>query len=276
MTVVNIETGEAVVLDREEAELRSRLIGSALEAAADQFENAMDNLRTAVRERDDIALGYRSPADYISDRFGGRLARLGVDLRREVVREMTEMGMSVRAIAPVLGVGKSTVKRDQEHVSHMGHLHQTPESVERGEALADSGQTSRETSASPTDEEAVAATTETTEGADAGRSANYDPRPPVVGIDGKSYSRPAPKPKPTPTAQSDVDEAVEFVGTIARNLTVLSQMAVPDRRADLAAAWPLALGVVSPAMTDRFTPEQMRSVADGLHDLADEWEARNV
>ena len=39
-----------------------------------------------------------------------------------------EAGLSTRAIAPVVGVGKSTVDRDQ--VSHVGHL--TPESTTPG------------------------------------------------------------------------------------------------------------------------------------------------
>lgn len=37
--------------------------------------------------------------------------------RREVVRELTAAGMSTRAIAPIVGVGKSTIDRDAQQVS---------------------------------------------------------------------------------------------------------------------------------------------------------------
>jgi hypothetical protein len=46
------------------------------------------------------------------DRFGEALARLGIDPRREVVKELTELGLSTRAIAPIVGVDQSTVVRD--------------------------------------------------------------------------------------------------------------------------------------------------------------------
>jgi len=47
------------------------------------------------------------------DGNGATLSRLGVDLRREVVRELTEAGLSTRAIAPVVGVSNFTVSKDQ-------------------------------------------------------------------------------------------------------------------------------------------------------------------
>jgi len=43
--------------------------------------------------------------------LGGSLHRLGVEVRRAVVGELTAAGMSTRTIAPVVGVGKSTGDR---------------------------------------------------------------------------------------------------------------------------------------------------------------------
>lgn len=110
--VVNVVAGE--LLDVEAAERRASFICTDLDAAAAGFEAAMASMRLAITARDDVALGYRSPGDYISDRFGGRLARLGVDLRREVVRELTAAGLSTRAIAPVVGVSQKTVVKDRQ------------------------------------------------------------------------------------------------------------------------------------------------------------------
>lgn len=273
MTVVNIATGEAIeTLTRDDAERLSNRISARLDVIADNYTAVMPMIREAITRQAHAALGYRSPGDYARERFGDALAKLDPTMRREVVRELTEAGMSVRAIAPVVGISKSQVANDQREVSTTGHLSSLPTFAEH---MA-KHQTSRETSATPADEEAVAATTETTEGADAGRTANYDPRPPVVGIDGKTYSRPAPKPAPPVRGMTDAEQAIEYVETVARNLTVLSQLTVPERRAALREAFPIALGKVSPAQTDRFTPIQMRAVADGLHDLADEWENSNV
>lgn len=72
--------------------------------------------------------------------LGRRLAWLGVDLRREVVRELTEGGLSTRAIAPVVGISKSQVATDQQ-VSSAGHLIPTPAPSGAGPAPASAGST---------------------------------------------------------------------------------------------------------------------------------------
>lgn len=156
MTIVNTETGE--ILDAAAAERRAERISLRLDTIADNYLAVMPMIREAIEKRDDLALGYRSPGDYVSDRFGGSLQRLGVEVRREVVRELTAAGMSTRAIAPVVGVSQKTVDRDVRQVSHVTHLPQTPASESLGEDDDEAGQT---------------------------------PEAPVVGIDGKTYARPA-------------------------------------------------------------------------------------
>lgn len=187
MTLVNTTTGE--ILDAEAAEMRASFICSDLDHAADTFETAMGRMRAAIRDRDDLALGYRSPGDYLSDRFGGRLARLGVDLRREVVRELTEAGLSTRAIAPVVGTSFKTVARDiAAPVS--GDTPQTPVASATGAAsLAeadpqDAPDEEQVTAAAavPVSDDSIASTPEAETPA--------TPRPPVVGIDGKTYTVP--------------------------------------------------------------------------------------
>ena len=48
----------------------------------------------------------------IADRFGGSLSKLGIQLRREVVRELTDAGLSTRAIAPVFDVSRQMISKD--------------------------------------------------------------------------------------------------------------------------------------------------------------------
>lgn len=188
MTLVNAETGE--ILDATSAERRATKIGLRLDTSAENFEAAMEMMRAAIRDRDDLALGYRSPGDYLSDRFGGKLARLGVDLRREVVRELTEAGLSTRAIAPVVGISHMTVTRDLESgVTDVTPAPQTPEPAAGGEAVTGSGQ-APEGEVTPGDMPPPVRAT----------------RPPVTGIDGKTYTAPAPakaKRRPLPDAARD-------------------------------------------------------------------------
>ena len=73
----------------------------------------MPLIRQAIDGRAHEALGYPSIGAYAADRFGDKLTRLGVDIRRDVVKELTAAGMSTRDIAPVVGVSHVTVANDQ-------------------------------------------------------------------------------------------------------------------------------------------------------------------
>ncbi|ROS28873.1 hypothetical protein EDF22_0604 [Rathayibacter sp. PhB127] len=95
-----------------DAERLSSRIGLKLDSMADTFAGVLPLIREAI-ERDVYALlGYASHGAYVSDRFGDSLAKLGVDMRREVVRELTEAGLSQRAIAPVFGVSQPMIAKD--------------------------------------------------------------------------------------------------------------------------------------------------------------------
>lgn len=130
MALVNAETGE--LLDSAAAERRAERIRLRLDAIADNYQAVLPMIREAIEKRDDLALGYRSVGEYVSDRFGGALNNLGIEVRREVVRELTEAGMSSRAIAPVVGVSDRQVRYDAEQVGSVSHL-ETPRQVEPGD-----------------------------------------------------------------------------------------------------------------------------------------------
>lgn len=94
------------------AERLSARISARLDGIADNYVAVMPLIREALNRNAHAVLGYVSPGAYIKDRFGDALGKLGIDLRREVVRELSNAGMSTRAIAPVVGVNNATVHRD--------------------------------------------------------------------------------------------------------------------------------------------------------------------
>jgi hypothetical protein len=57
-------------------------------------------------------LGYKSWTAYVESEFGGVLPQLTRAERQPLVEELASIGMSTRAIAPIVGVGDSTVHRD--------------------------------------------------------------------------------------------------------------------------------------------------------------------
>lgn len=115
MTSVDTVTGEIVeALDRDDAERLSIRIGARLDTIADNYVAVLPMIREAIERQAHAALGYRSPGEYVADRFGESLSKLGVDVRRAVVHELTAAGLSTRAIAPVVGVSQQQVVRDSQ------------------------------------------------------------------------------------------------------------------------------------------------------------------
>jgi hypothetical protein len=112
------ETADKQPLTTAEAERLTTRIGLKLGILADTYESVMPLIREAIDRNAHIALGYPSFGAYAAGRFSDSLSRLGVDMRRDVVKELTAAGMSTRAIAPIVGVSKDTVNRDQAAVSH--------------------------------------------------------------------------------------------------------------------------------------------------------------
>jgi len=189
MNLLDTVTGELVEFDRASAERRAERITLRLDAIADNYRAVLPLIREAIEKRDDIALGYRSPGEYVADRFGQSLAGLGVDVRRAVVGELTEAGLSTRAIAAPLGVSEGTVRSDLKQVRSATHLTQTPASDLHDQPTA--------ASSAP-----VASDVEQAPGGEGNGEApvhhpeDPSPRSPVTGIDGKTYPGPATRAKP--------------------------------------------------------------------------------
>jgi len=269
MTVVNHETGEILEFDTAAAERRAERITLRLDAIAENYARVLPLIREAIEKRDDIALGYRSPGEYVSDRFGQSLAGLGVEVRRAVVGELTEAGLSTRAIAPVVGTSHMTVKADRDAgVKPFTPAPQAPPAVlpeTKGQGVDQHKATGED---SPTVGESM-----TQDGEDFG-----NPRPAITGIDGKTYT--PPKPRLAPVANSaewdDQDRAEELASNLARNLSLTYALTNADRRAEYIANW--SRGIKDrPVLGHNFvTPKHMRAIADALRTFATEWEQANV
>ena len=67
----------------------------------------------AHRERDWLALGYATWDELCEAEFRGAMIGLPRGERREAVAEMTDAGMSTRAIGAALGVSEGTIRNDR-------------------------------------------------------------------------------------------------------------------------------------------------------------------
>jgi len=186
MTLVDHRTGEVIEFDRAAAERRAERITMRLDAIAENYSRVLPMIREAIEKRDDIALGYRSPGDYVSDRFGNALSNLGLDVRRAVVKELTDAGLSTRAIAPVVGKHFTTVADDVK--SGVGSpTPDEPFSEGQPEASAYLGLDPQTPQGEVTDRSDSTGDLDAAR-VDTPRPADHTPRP-VTGIDGKTYTR---------------------------------------------------------------------------------------
>lgn len=189
MSLQVIETGEVVdEMTRVEAERITSRIADKLDTIADNLEQVLPLIGEALTREAWRALDYASPTAYVSERFAGALTRLPVEVRRPVVAQLSEAGMSTRAIAPIVGTTQKTVVKDTQaarsqvipEVSPARESSQpeppAPLTDEPGQVIKLTGWNSV---ASP--------------GAELPRSEN------IIGADGKEYKRPEPaenRPRP--------------------------------------------------------------------------------
>lgn len=169
MSLVNTETGELVEsLSTDDARRltdRIRLLAESLADTLDSLGTLIDEARTGSAW---LALGYRSWTEYVSTEFAGVLPRLDREPRQELVRDLDSRGMSLRAIAPVVGVSHEQVRKDRD-AARVNDLTPAPR-VAAGAPWEEEGRTE-----SPFE------------------SGASSPAPsPITGIDGRNYPRPQP------------------------------------------------------------------------------------
>ncbi|GAA4849436.1 hypothetical protein GCM10023403_10180 [Pseudonocardia benzenivorans] len=92
---------------------QARARADRIRASAVAVADWLADIRGAYAARDWEALGYPTWQEYLDGEFGEHRISLPVEERREVVGVMARAGMSVRAIAPALGVSVGTVQADR-------------------------------------------------------------------------------------------------------------------------------------------------------------------
>lgn len=199
MTTVDTRTGE--IIEAVTAE-RARQITDRIRLLAESVADGIDRLVERIHEAQQLgvheALGYRSWTDYVSTEFAGVLPRLGREPRRELVATLSETGMSVRSIASVTSAPKSTIQDDLQHLSETGHLAPVADATTQSP--------SQEGAANSVGNFGVAPSPRTTGSG----------RPPVVGRDGKTYTRPEPATAPDEKFWNDAAEKATESGWVAK------------------------------------------------------------
>lgn len=253
MTIVNHDTGEITdAMTPDAARKMTTQAQQEFKSSADHFKNGWALIELAVLGGGHVSLGYRSPGDYLHAEFDGLLSNLDVAERRLAVKEMSALGLSSRAIAPVLGVSHKTVVKDNQVVPEVPPAESPQAEVSRPSVVRD-------------------ATTEAAPGA-------ISPRPAVTGLDGKVYKMPE-RPRLAAVPETPVldGQAAEYANaekaskSLSNAIAKLLEFQHPNMREAMRRYWSMASNEVPPTPRRDVTPEQMRAAAQGLLALADEW-----
>ncbi len=118
VTLNDVEFGER--LDHERASLLITQIQSGFDVVSEDLHAIRERIKALYSGRGWEAMGYGSWPELCEAQFRGHVERLDRVARQSFVAELSAEGLSTRAIAPVVGVGKSTVDRDISHVSRGG------------------------------------------------------------------------------------------------------------------------------------------------------------
>src|SRR5258705_201924 len=118
MTSTELEVVEGTLatepLSEGKANVLDKRIRQACIRVADNTATLLDLLEEAAVGQAHVALGFPSWTAYVKDAV--TISPTDADERKVLVSLMSGKGMSVRAIADVVGAGKSTVSRDLEGV----------------------------------------------------------------------------------------------------------------------------------------------------------------
>lgn len=255
-------------IDIDAAQRRAERIRFHATNANDAMQSLQKLVHTARELEDHLTLGYPSWTAYVREIFGDEPLRLARDVRRELVAELAEAGMSTRAIAPIVGVTRQMVSKD---LAAGGNLVAT--SPDPAETLAP-----------------IPATFEVDGMTVTSRGEVIDPQPEttehtftekvktVTGLDGKTYTT---KPRePKPVAQGDEADrlnAIQASKAIGGALETLLGLTYPGyRKGIINDWWPIGKNDVPPAQSELFAPSQLRQIAQGLITTANEMEAHRV
>lgn len=225
----------------EGAERLSERISLRLDAIATNYLAVMPLIREALNRNAWAVLGYASPGAYAKDRFGESLSKLTPEIRRNVVRELSNAGMSTRAIAPVVGVNNATVSRDLAGVADA-----TPDEAQRAPIVGIDGKTYNPVVTIKTKE---THSTETVESFDAATGEAVDSPSPVVPHEGV-------------TAWLESDQSLQdrkYVTAFVRAMGISWMEFDPERIGRLATPDVITQIELSVASVNRFAEKVQRS-----------------
>lgn len=143
-----------------------------------------------------VALGYPSWTAYLSEVLGEEPMRLARAERQDMVRMLSDEGMSTRAIAPIVGASQRTVADDVSKIAHLDSTSPAPEFVDTR-----TGEIHDEPAPKP-----VA----------------------VTGMDGKQYTRPIPPETPTPRPDPITTQFTSAIADLNRVLDKLHRIHTSD------------------------------------------------
>ncbi|MEV8339248.1 hypothetical protein [Leucobacter sp. NPDC077196] len=252
-------SAEVLQIDIEAAQRRAERIRLHATNANEAMQSLQKLVHTARELEDHVTLGFASWTAYITDLFGDEPLRLARDVRRELVAELSDAGMSTRAIAPIVGAGVMTVHDDIAAVRN-----RTPEPVNAdGFTVNPSTGEVLETPLPEVTEHTVTEKVKT-----------------VTGLDGKEYKRPEPKPreeKPVLDGNDAIQQnAEQGCLAVGRALDALESLGTERRRTlILNDWWPRASENITPLYTRLFNSTDLRRIAAGINMLATDMEAHN-
>lgn len=253
---------EILQIDIDAAQRRAERIRFHATNANEAMQSLQKLVHTARELDDHVTLGYQSWTAYVRDLFGDEPLRLARDVRRELVAELADAGMSTRAIAPIVGVSHMQVAND---VREQGVKNFTPEPA----PVESEGFTVNPTTGEVIDPPAEPVATEHTV---------TEKIKTVTGLDGKEYTRPEPRaPKPHTSGDAAIQHTAEQACLdIVRGISALARFEHENQRnVILNDWWPRSLDAIMPAYQERFTASNIRTVAAGLNKLAQDMENHN-
>ena len=193
MTVERIDpaTGEVIELTEAEARRLTERIRTRLDRVSTAWADLATSITEAYQRRADLALGYGSWSEYAEAELKPSEG-LAADVRAQLVA-LTKDAMPSRAIAPVLGVSGQRV-RQIAAAQVASDLPPEPERINPATGEVVPGPTYRPTDVTDWTPQEVDDLVDADERELEAWKASTVPAPPkVVGLDGKTYTRPEPK-----------------------------------------------------------------------------------
>ena len=230
MTVERIDavTGEVVELTEAEARRLTERIRTRLDRVSTAWADLATSITEAYQRRADLALGYGSWAEYAEAELKPSEG-LAADVRRQLVGMLSAQGMSTRAIAPTVGRDSSVIRRDLQVVQVAPP---EPESERINPATGEvvPGPTYRPTDVTDWTPQEVDDLIDADERELEAWKASTVPAPPkVVGLDGKTYTRPEPK-AAEPARRAALPPMVQSAGwDLTKTVDRIQRLADDDR-----------------------------------------------